>query len=56
MQSENGDEPNENLIKWPQGCLGFVEDSNTKILQLESLKSDEGWERYGVSKLGENQK
>ena len=29
----------------------MLEDSNTNTLQLESLKSDFGWGRYGVSKI-----
>ena len=50
--SEISDEPPEIMIKQQPNHLGMIEDSNTNTLQLESLKSDSGWGRYGVWKLG----
>ena len=38
-------------IKQPPNHLEMLEDSNTNTLQLESLKSDSGWGRYGVLKI-----
>ena len=32
----------------------FGVEPNTKVLQLESLKSDKKWEGYGVWKLGKS--
>ena len=49
--SEISDEPPEITIKQPPNHLGMIEDSNTNTLQLESLKSDSGWGRYGVLKI-----
>ena len=43
-------QPLEITINQPPNHLEMLEDSNTNTLQLESLKSDSGWGRYGVSK------
>ena len=45
-------QPLEIAIKQPPNHLEMLEDSNTNTLQLESLKSDSGWGRYGVLKFG----
>ena len=49
--SEISVEPPEISIKQPPNHLEMLEDSNTNTLQLESLKSDSGWGRYGVLKF-----
>ena len=49
--SEISVEPLEITNKQPPNHLKMIEDSNTNTLQLESLKSDSGWGRYGVLKF-----
>ena len=45
-------QPIEIMINQLPNHLEMLEDSNTNTLQLESLKSDFGWGRYGVLKFG----